>query len=110
MGPCPWDAMHFPGSIVDCRAGILHWHPVTGEFVPKLVTLWKAGIGRKQLRRDLVAGVVVGIVALPLAVAFGIASGVTPEKGLVTAIVAGFVISAINSSSGMLFAEYLLKL
>lgn len=98
MGPCAWDATHFPGSIVDCRAGILHWHPVTGEFVPKLVTLWKAGIGRKQLRRDLVAGVVVGIVALPLAVAFGIASGVTPEKGLVTAIVAGFVISALGGS------------
>jgi len=47
---------------------------------------------------DLVAGVIVGIVALPLAIAFAIASGVTPERGLYTAIVAGFVISALGGS------------
>lgn len=68
------------------------------EFEPKLVSLWKAGIARDQLRRDVFAGVIVGVVALPLAIAFGIASGVTPEKGLVTAIVAGFVISAFGGS------------
>ncbi|MEO8069403.1 MAG: SulP family inorganic anion transporter, partial [Flavobacteriales bacterium] len=71
---------------------------VASEFVPKLFTLWKAGIPHAQLRKDVFAGVVVGIVALPLAIAFGIASGVTPEKGLVTAIIAGFVISAFGGS------------
>lgn len=69
-----------------------------GEFVPKLFSLWKAGIGRDQLRKDVVSGIVVGIVALPLAVAFAIASGVSPEKGLVTAIVAGLVISVFGGS------------
>ena len=68
------------------------------EFVPKLLTLWRTGIPRAQLRRDITAGIIVGVVALPLAIAFGIASGVTPEKGLVTAIVAGFVISACGGS------------
>src|SRR5438309_7194349 len=48
--------------------------------------------------RDLLAGVVVGIVALPLALAFAIASGVPPERGLYTAIIAGFIISAIGGS------------
>ncbi len=71
---------------------------MNGEFVPKLVSLWRAGIPREQLRKDVVAGVVVGIVALPLAIAFAIASGVPPEKGLVTAIIAGFAISAFGGS------------
>lgn len=47
---------------------------------------------------DLMAGIIVGIVALPLAIAFGIASGVTPEKGIITAIVAGFIISFLGGS------------
>ncbi len=47
---------------------------------------------------DLMAGVIVGIVALPLAIAFGIASGVSPEKGIITAIVAGFTISLLGGS------------
>lgn len=71
---------------------------MTREFIPKLVTLYKAGIPAAQLRKDVVAGVVVGIVALPLAIAFGIASGVTPEKGLITAIIAGFTISVFGGS------------
>ena len=49
-------------------------------FVPKLFTLAKAGISRKQLSKDIIAGVVVGIVALPLAIAFAIASGVSLKK------------------------------
>ena len=69
-----------------------------GEFVPKLFTLWRAGIVRRRLRKDILAGVIVGIVALPLAIAFGIASGVTPEKGLITAVIAGFTISAFGGS------------
>lgn len=68
------------------------------EFTPKFFSLLKEGIPRKVLLNDLIAGVVVGIVALPLAIAFAIASGVSPERGLVTAIVAGFVISFLGGS------------
>ena len=53
---------------------------------------------RKQFMTDLMAGVIVGIVALPLAIAFGIASGVTPEKGIITAIVAGLLVSVLGGS------------
>src|SRR5208337_3061680 len=53
---------------------------------------------RQQFIADLIAGIVVGIVALPLAIAFAIASGVSPEKGLYTAIIAGFIISALGGS------------
>ena len=64
---------------------------------PKLFTTLK-GYTKKQFTSDLTAGVIVGIVALPLAIAFGIASGVTPEKGIITAIIAGFVISFFGGS------------
>src|SRR5213596_594719 len=67
------------------------------SFVPKLVTTL-SGYNRRQLARDSIAGVIVGIVALPLAIAFAIASGVTPDRGLWTAIVAGFLISALGGS------------
>jgi SulP family sulfate permease len=66
-------------------------------FVPKLVTTLKT-YDRQQLVSDLIAGTIVGIVALPLAIAFAIASGVSPQRGLVTAIVAGFLISALGGS------------
>jgi SulP family sulfate permease len=66
-------------------------------LVPKLITTLK-DYSRPQFVTDLGAGIIVGIVALPLAIAFGIASGVTPEAGLVTAIVAGFLISALGGS------------
>lgn len=66
-------------------------------FVPKLITTLK-GYSRAQLRDDAVAGVIVGIVALPLAIAFAIASGLGPERGLYTAIIAGFLISALGGS------------
>src|SRR6185503_6280161 len=66
-------------------------------LVPKLVTTLR-GYDRRQLVRDLTAGVIVGIVAIPLAIAFAIASGVTPGRGLWTAIVAGFLISALGGS------------
>ena len=65
--------------------------------VPKLLTTLR-GYDREQFGRDLTAGVIVGIVALPLAIAFAIASGVTPDRGLYTAIVAGFLISALGGS------------
>ena len=67
------------------------------DLVPKLFTTLK-GYERRQFANDVLAGCVVGIVALPLAIAFGIASGVTPERGLYTAIVAGFIISALGGS------------
>lgn len=67
-------------------------------FVPKLVTVLREGYGWGDLRADAVAGLTVAIVALPLAMALAIASGTTPEKGLFTAIVAGFLISALGGS------------
>src|SRR5438876_613648 len=67
------------------------------RLVPKLVTTL-AGYTREQFLADLSAGIIVGIVALPLAIAFAIASGVSPERGLFTAIVAGFLISALGGS------------
>jgi len=66
-------------------------------FRPKIIDTLK-NYTREQLTRDLLAGVIVGIVALPLAIAFGIASGVSPEKGLYTAVIAGFIISALGGS------------
>ena len=66
-------------------------------FVPKLFTTLR-GYDRRQFTNDLTAGVIVGIVALPLAIAFAIASGVTPAQGLYTAIIAGFLISALGGS------------
>ena len=66
-------------------------------LVPKIVTALK-DYNREKFLGDLVAGVIVGVVALPLAIAFAIASGVTPGRGLWTAIVAGFLISALGGS------------
>lgn len=69
-----------------------------GMFVPKLYTVLRQGYGWSDLRADAVAGLTVAVVALPLAMALAIASGTTPEKGLYTAIVAGFLISALGGS------------
>lgn len=66
-------------------------------FKPKLISTLK-NYNTKTFMSDVMAGVIVGIVALPLAIAFGIASGVTPEKGIITAIVAGFIISMAGGS------------
>src|SRR4051812_31050524 len=66
-------------------------------LVPKLVTTLRH-YDRRQFFNDVTAGVIVGIVAIPLAIAFAIASGVTPGRGLWTAIVAGFLISALGGS------------
>jgi len=67
------------------------------EFKPQLVATLR-NYNRKQFITDLMAGIIVGIVALPLAIAFGIASGVTPEKGIITAIVAGLIVSLFGGS------------
>ncbi|HWL39532.1 MAG TPA: SulP family inorganic anion transporter [Gemmatimonadaceae bacterium] len=66
-------------------------------FVPKIVTALR-DYDRKQFAGDLVAGMIVGVVALPLAIAFAIASGVPPDRGLWTAVIAGFLISALGGS------------
>ncbi|MRT92206.1 SulP family inorganic anion transporter [Ancylomarina sp. 16SWW S1-10-2] len=67
-------------------------------FNPKLFSLLKAGIDKKQISNEIMAGIVVGIVALPLAIAFAVASGVSPDKGLITAIIAGFLIALLGGS------------
>ena len=69
----------------------------TLDFKPKFFSAIKH-YDRKTFTADLMAGVIVGIVALPLAIAFGIASGVSPEKGIITAIVAGLMISVFGGS------------
>ena len=66
-------------------------------LVPKLFSTLRS-YDRAQFTSDAIAGVIVGVVALPLAIAFAIASGVTPDRGLWTAIVAGFIISAVGGS------------
>jgi SulP family sulfate permease len=68
------------------------------RFVPKFWTCLKEGYTRQQVADDVLAGIIVGIVALPLAIAFAIASGVKPEQGLYTAIVAGFLIALFSGS------------
>lgn len=78
-------------------------------FSPKLFGLIKDGSVKKNLSKDILAGIVVGIVALPLAIAFAVASGVSPEKGIITAIVAaedaGIVTSLIKSTVLSLYHE-----
>lgn len=68
------------------------------DFQPKLFAALK-NYSKERFMTDLMAGIIVGIVALPLAIAFGIASGVSPEKGLVTAIIGGFIVSFLGGSS-----------
>lgn len=68
------------------------------EFIPKFFSLIKEGISKEQFTKDLGSGLIVGIVALPLAIAFAIASGVPPDKGLITAIIAGIIISVFGGS------------
>ena len=67
-------------------------------FTPKLISALREGYTRSSLRADLIAGLTVAIVALPLAMALGIASGASPREGLITAVVAGFLISALGGS------------
>jgi len=70
---------------------------MSNMFKPKLLYTLK-GYTRKQFGKDVMAGLIVGIVALPLAIAFAIASGVSPEKGLYTAVIGGFIISVLGGS------------
>ncbi|MCU4164540.1 SulP family inorganic anion transporter [Carboxylicivirga caseinilyticus] len=67
-------------------------------FKPKFFSLLQSGLVKQNFSKDVLSGIVVGIVALPLAIAFAVASGVSPEKGLITAVVAGFIISLLGGS------------
>ena len=67
------------------------------ELTPKLFETLK-GYTRKQFIRDIISGIIVAIIALPLSIALAIASGVSPEQGLYTAIIAGFFISFFGGS------------
>ncbi|MCA3638061.1 MAG: STAS domain-containing protein [Methylobacterium sp.] len=67
-------------------------------FAPKLLSVWREGYGSREFRKDAIAGLTVAIVALPLSMAIAIASGAAPEKGLYTAIIGGFLISAFGGS------------
>lgn len=68
------------------------------DFLPKIVTVWQEGYRLSDLKADALAGLTVAIVALPLSMAIAIASGVGPERGLYTAIVGGFLVSALGGS------------
>lgn len=70
----------------------------TELFMPKIVTVLREGYGAAQLRADAIAGLTVAIIALPLSMAIAIASGATPAQGLYTAIVGGFLVSALGGS------------
>jgi SulP family sulfate permease len=67
-------------------------------FTPKLVTVLREGYGLAQLRADVLAGLTVAIVALPLSMAIAIASGTSPDRGLITAVIGGFLVSAFGGS------------
>lgn len=68
------------------------------DYIPKVVLCFREGYSKKYFFNDLFAGISVGVIALPLALAFAIGSGVPPERGLFTAIVAGFLISLLGGS------------
>src|SRR4051812_35452951 len=88
-------------SITGEHAGKLHQlrRPTFTElYLPKLVTVWREGYGVADFRADVFAGLTVAIVALPLSMAIAIASGVTPDRGLYTAVVGGFIVSLLGGS------------
>lgn len=74
------------------------WATYRELFTPKLVTALRRGYGLEDLRHDATAGLTVAILALPLSMAIAIGAGVTPGQGLITAVVAGFLISALGGS------------
>ncbi|WP_426423185.1 SulP family inorganic anion transporter [Bradyrhizobium genosp. A] len=88
-------------SITGGHAGKLHQlrRPTFTElYLPKLITVWREGYGLSDFRADVFAGLTVAIVALPLSMAIAIASGVTPDRGLYTAVIGGFVVSLLGGS------------
>src|ERR1700750_382421 len=68
------------------------------HYRPKLVTVLSEGYGLARFRKDMLAALTVAIVALPLSMAIAVASGVSPERGLYTSVVGGFLVSALGGS------------
>jgi len=67
-------------------------------FKPKLYVVFKQGYNWRLFKKDFVAGIIVALVAMPIAIAFAVASGVSPEKGLITAVIAGFIVALLGGS------------
>lgn len=89
-------AQNFPGTFTMKLLAKLGFQ--YQDYIPKSFICWREGYTRQLFMSDLFAGVSVGVIALPLAIAFAIGSGVAPEKGLFTAIIAGFLISLLGGS------------
>jgi SulP family sulfate permease len=85
-------------SIASQRARRTHQPTFAELYSPKLVTVLREGYGLADFRADLISGLTVAIVALPLSMAIAIASGVTPDRGLYTAVVGGFIVSLLGGS------------
>jgi SulP family sulfate permease len=85
-------------SIADSRTRQTHQPTFAELYVPKLVTVLREGYGLADFRADVTSGLTVAIVALPLSMAIAIASGVTPDRGLYTAVVGGFIVSLLGGS------------
>src|SRR3979409_825748 len=88
-------------SIASGRSGTMRQikQPTFAElFTPKLITVLREGYGAADLRADVISGLTVAIVALPLSMAIAIASGVTPDRGLYTAVIGGFIVSLLGGS------------
>jgi sulfate permease, SulP family len=88
-------------SIASEPAGRLHRQRTptfTELYSPKLITVLREGYGLSDFRADVISGLTVAIVALPLSMAIAIASGVTPDRGLYTAVIGGFIVSLLGGS------------
>ena len=85
-------------SIADGRTRQTHQPTFAELYVPKLITVLREGYGLADFRADVTSGLTVAIVALPLSMAIAIASGVTPDRGLYTAVVGGFIVSLLAAA------------
>src|SRR5246127_3064777 len=85
-------------SSADTRAQPPHQPTFAELYVPKLVTVLREGYALSDVRADVISGLTVAIVALPLSMAIAIASGVTPDRGLYTAVIGGFIVSLLGGS------------
>jgi len=85
-------------SIASERARRTHRPTFVELFAPKLLTVLREGYGVADFRADVISGLTVAIVALPLSMAIAIASGVTPDRGLYTAVIGGFIVSLLGGS------------
>lgn len=77
---------------------ITYMNKFSKPFIPEFITVFREGYSKEMLVKDVLAGIIVGVVALPLAIAFAIASGVSPQQGLITAVLAGFITAVLGGS------------